>query len=36
MSILVTGGTGTVGSAVVKELVAKGADVKVLTRDLRS
>jgi len=33
MSILVTGGTGTVGSAVVKELVAKGADVKVLTRD---
>ena len=32
MSILVTGGTGTVGSAVVKELVAKGADVKVLTR----
>jgi uncharacterized protein YbjT (DUF2867 family) len=34
MSILVTGGTGTVGSAVVKELVAKGADVHVLTRDL--
>lgn len=33
MSILVTGGTGTVGSAVVRELVAKGADVKVLTRD---
>ena len=32
MSILVTGGTGTVGSAVVKELVGKGADVKVLTR----
>ena len=24
MSMLVTGGTGTVGSAVVKELVAKG------------
>ena len=34
MSILVTGGTGTVGSAVVKELLAKGAtDIKVLTRD---
>jgi uncharacterized protein YbjT (DUF2867 family) len=25
MSILVTGGTGTVGSAVVKELTGKGA-----------
>src|SRR4051794_8819578 len=33
MSILVTGGTGTVGSAVVNELVGKGADIKVLTRD---
>lgn len=33
MSILVTGGTGLVGSLVVKELVARGADVKVLTRD---
>jgi uncharacterized protein YbjT (DUF2867 family) len=33
MSILVTGGTGTVGSAVVKELTGKGADVRVLTRD---
>lgn len=33
MSILVTGGTGTVGSAVVKALIARGADVKVLTRD---
>jgi len=33
MSILVTGGTGTVGSAVVKELTGKGAEVKVLTRD---
>ena len=33
MSILVTGGTGTVGSALVKELVSRGADVKVLTRD---
>ncbi|HEX6975368.1 MAG TPA: NmrA family NAD(P)-binding protein [Vicinamibacterales bacterium] len=33
MSILVTGGTGTVGSAVVKELVARGADVRVLSRD---
>jgi len=34
MSILVTGGTGMVGSAVVKELTAKGVEVKVLTRDL--
>lgn len=33
MGILVTGGTGTVGSAVVKELASRGADVKVLTRD---
>lgn len=33
MSILVTGGTGTVGSQVVKELLARKADVKVLTRD---
>jgi uncharacterized protein YbjT (DUF2867 family) len=33
MSILVTGGTGTVGSAVVKELAARAADVRVLTRD---
>jgi uncharacterized protein YbjT (DUF2867 family) len=33
MNILVTGGTGTVGSQVVKELVARGASVKVLTRD---
>ena len=34
MSILVTGGTGTVGSAVVTELLAKGVtDIKVLTRD---
>jgi uncharacterized protein YbjT (DUF2867 family) len=32
MSVLVTGGTGTVGSQVVKDLVARGADVKVLTR----
>jgi uncharacterized protein YbjT (DUF2867 family) len=33
MSILITGGTGTVGSAVVKALAGKGADIKVLTRD---
>src|SRR5436190_12384957 len=34
MSVLVTGGTGTVGSAVVQALLAKGAtDIKVLTRD---
>lgn len=34
MSILVTGGTGTVGSGVVRELLARGEQVKVLTRDL--
>ena len=33
MKILVTGGTGTVGSAVVREITARGADVTVLTRD---
>jgi uncharacterized protein YbjT (DUF2867 family) len=33
MSILVTGGTGTVGSQVVRELLARGAKVQVLTRD---
>ena len=33
MKILVTGGTGTVGSQVVKELLARKADVSVLTRD---
>lgn len=33
MSILVTGGTGTVGSAVVRELLTRGEDVNVLTRD---
>ena len=33
MSILVTGGTGTVGSAVVKALLERGETVKVLTRD---
>ena len=34
MSILVTGGTGTVGSGVVRELLARGEQVKVLTRDV--
>jgi len=33
MRILVTGGTGTVGSQVVAQLLARGADVRVLTRD---
>src|SRR5687767_7640490 len=33
MQILVTGGTGTVGSEVVSELSRRGARVSVLTRD---
>lgn len=33
MNVLVTGGTGTVGSAVVKELGGRGVTVSVLTRD---
>jgi uncharacterized protein YbjT (DUF2867 family) len=33
MKVLVTGGTGTVGSQVVNDLVARGATVSVLTRD---
>ncbi|MBC5991980.1 SDR family oxidoreductase [Pontibacter cellulosilyticus] len=33
MKILVIGGTGTVGSATVKELLARNAEVYVLTRD---
>ena len=33
MRILVTGGTGTVGTSLVAELVARGAEVAVLTRD---
>ncbi len=33
MSILVTGGTGTVGAALVKELAGRGSKVRVLTRD---
>lgn len=32
MRILVTGGTGTVGSLVVRELVSRGAELGVLTR----
>ena len=32
MKVLVTGGTGNVGSLVVKELLARGADVRVLAR----
>ncbi|HEX7254051.1 MAG TPA: NmrA family NAD(P)-binding protein [Thermoanaerobaculia bacterium] len=34
LKILVTGGTGTVGSRVARELLARGADVTILTRDL--
>ncbi len=33
MSILVTGGTGMVGSQVVRELLSRGQEVQVLTRD---
>ena len=33
MKVLVLGGTGTVGSQVVRELLSRGADVSVLTRD---
>ena len=33
MTILVAGGTGRLGSLVVRQLVARGADVRVLTRD---
>jgi|NGEPerStandDraft_6_1074524.scaffolds.fasta_scaffold10056_2 uncharacterized protein YbjT (DUF2867 family) len=33
MKVLVLGGTGTVGSQVVRELLGRGADVSVLTRD---
>jgi uncharacterized protein YbjT (DUF2867 family) len=35
MKVLVLGGTGTVGSQVVRELLGRGADVSVLTRDPR-
>ena len=35
MKILVTGGTGTVGSQVVQELLKRDADVSVLTRDAK-
>jgi uncharacterized protein YbjT (DUF2867 family) len=33
MHVLVTGGTGTVGSQVVRELLARKVDISVLTRD---
>jgi uncharacterized protein YbjT (DUF2867 family) len=35
MNVLVLGGTGAVGSQVVRELLKRGADVSVLTRDLK-
>jgi uncharacterized protein YbjT (DUF2867 family) len=35
MNVLVLGGTGAVGSQVVRELLARGADVSVLTRDVK-
>jgi uncharacterized protein YbjT (DUF2867 family) len=35
VKILVTGGTGTVGSQVVQELLKRDADVSVLTRDAK-
>jgi uncharacterized protein YbjT (DUF2867 family) len=33
MRVLVTGGTGTVGSQVVQQLLGRGTEVRVLTRD---
>lgn len=35
MNVLVLGGTGTVGSQVTRELLKRGADVSVLTRDVK-
>jgi uncharacterized protein YbjT (DUF2867 family) len=35
MNVLVLGGTGTVGSQVVRELLKRGADVSLLTRDAK-
>ncbi len=35
MNVLVLGGTGTVGSQVVRELLKRGVDVSVLTRDAK-
>jgi uncharacterized protein YbjT (DUF2867 family) len=35
MRVLVLGGTGTVGSQVVRDLLARGAEVSVLTRDAK-
>jgi uncharacterized protein YbjT (DUF2867 family) len=35
MNVLVLGGTGTVGTQVVRELLKRGADVSLLTRDAK-
>ncbi|MBD5605074.1 MAG: NAD(P)H-binding protein, partial [Candidatus Eremiobacteraeota bacterium] len=36
MKILVVGGTGLVGSPVVKELLQRGADLRLLVRDAKA
>ena len=33
MNVLVTGGTGTVGSQVVRELMSRGVHIRVLSRN---